>query len=259
MDANRNDEVAGLRVGDRCSGVVTGITRSRTWSVALDGFPKGVSGWFGPLELPWGRKDPIEVGDRITAEVFAVDPKRRQVRLSLAAAAHPELWAFLSGLRPGQPLTGTIASIERFGVFVALDEGPDHPVFPGVGFLTHPELSWQRFESVEEVVRVGERVRCEFLQFDIWNGEARLSLRAFQPDPFRELADRLTVGQSVSGRVTKVLPFGVFVRVAAGVEGLVHRDEGGQGLDVGAEVTTTVADLDLPRRRLRLTIRQLPA
>ncbi|WP_075737796.1 hypothetical protein [Streptomyces acidiscabies] len=62
--------------------------------------------------------------------------------------ADPELNAFLESLTPGQHLTGRIASIEPFGVFVTLDDGPAHPTFPGVGFITHPDLSWHRFDSL---------------------------------------------------------------------------------------------------------------
>lgn len=66
--------------------------------------------------------------------------------------ADPELNAFLESLTPGQHLTGRIASIESYGVFVALDDGPRHPPFPGVGFITHPELSWYRFDSPSDIV-----------------------------------------------------------------------------------------------------------
>jgi small subunit ribosomal protein S1 len=62
--------------------------------------------------------------------------------MSTAATENPELWAFLKSLRAGELLSGQIGSIERFGVLVALDDGPDHPIFPGVGFITIPELSW---------------------------------------------------------------------------------------------------------------------
>ncbi|MFF9168704.1 MULTISPECIES: S1 RNA-binding domain-containing protein [unclassified Streptomyces] len=57
---------------------------------------------------------------------------------------NPELWTFLESLPCGELLSGTVTAIERFGVFVALDDGPDHPVFPGVGFISVPELSWRR-------------------------------------------------------------------------------------------------------------------
>jgi ribosomal protein S1 len=77
---------------------------------------------------------------------------------------HPELWAFLESVRPGARLTGAVAAIERFGVFVALDDGPAHPVFPGVGFITMPELSWSRFEQAPDIVHVGQSVAAYALR-----------------------------------------------------------------------------------------------
>ncbi len=180
------------------------------------------------------------------------------------AIENPELWAFLKRLRFGQRLSGTVAAIESFGVFVALDEGPDHPVYPGVGFITYPELSWRRFEAASEVVAVGQRVYCEFLQFDTWNGEARLSLRATQPDPFLAFAEGITVGQRLTGQVTKLVPFGVFVQVTDGVEGLVRLPELSSMpieapedvVRAGEEITVIVTDIDHERRRLSLSLRQ---
>ncbi|WP_369826066.1 S1 RNA-binding domain-containing protein [Kitasatospora sp. MBT66] len=257
--------MASIDIGDLCSGVVTGITRSHGATVTLDGFPTKALGSLGPLDLAWGdaRLDALEVGRRITAGVTAVDPDEGVVRLSMAAAAHPELWAFLKGLERDEILSGTIAAVESFGVFVALDDGPAHPVFPGVGFITYPELAWQRFEAAEEVVRIGQRVSCAFLQFDTWNGEARLSLRATQPDPFRAFAADNEVGRALPGKVTRLLPFGAFVRVAEGIEGLFPLEELARTsvekpedvLRVGADVLVVVTGLDRERRRLLLSLR----
>ncbi|MEW2288561.1 S1 RNA-binding domain-containing protein [Streptomyces sp. NPDC047841] len=177
---------------------------------------------------------------------------------------NPELWAFLESLHRGEFLSGTVTAIERFGVFVALDDGPDHPVFPGVGFISFAELSWRRFEAATDVVQVGQRVSCEFLQFDTWNLEARLSLKATQPDPFQVFADATAVGQKLPGRVTKLIPFGVFVQVADGIEGLVHLRElawtpveaPADVVQVGDEITVVVTEIDRERRRLSLSRRQ---
>jgi small subunit ribosomal protein S1 len=180
---------------------------------------------------------------------------------------HPELRAFLASLTPGETLSGTVAAIEPFGVFVALDEGPAHPLFPGVGFITYPELAWQHFDEASDVVQVGQRVTCEFLQFDTWNLEARLSLRAMQPDPFQDFADRVELGQELRGEVTKVVPFGAFVRVADGIGGLVHREHLAVGpeeavsdvVQVGEEMTVVVTGVDRTRRRLSLSRQQEPS
>ncbi|MGW0737681.1 S1 RNA-binding domain-containing protein [Streptomyces sp. NPDC002851] len=181
-------------------------------------------------------------------------------------AESPELWAFLGSLQRGEILSGTVAAIERFGVFVALDEGPEHPLFPGVGFITIPELSWRRFEAASDVVQVGQRISGEFLQFDTWNAEARLSLRATQPDPFQTFAECTAVGQELHGHVTKLVPFGVFVQVADGIEGLVHlRDLTSTPVaapedvvQAGDDITVIVTQVDREGRRLSLS-RRIPS
>ncbi|MFF9070653.1 S1 RNA-binding domain-containing protein [Streptomyces sp. NPDC014891] len=173
----------------------------------------------------------------------------------------PELWAFLETLHRGDILSGTVAAIERFGVFVDLDDGPAHPLFPGVGFIVIPELSWRHLDAPTDVVHVGQRVSCEFLQFDTYNLEARLSLRALEPDPLRAFADRTPVGQELRGTVAKVLPFGVFVDLGDGIAGLVpFREAPGQpavspvkNCEVGEKVTVVVTEIDLPTRRVRLS------
>ncbi|MEW2079315.1 S1 RNA-binding domain-containing protein [Streptomyces sp. NPDC013433] len=261
--------LAVFQVGDRCSGIVAEVPRRGGVSVILDGFTERPLGFVGPLDLSWCKfpAATVEVGQRITAEVTAIDLEQGQAWLSMAATENAELWAFLKSLRVGGVLSGRVASIERFGVFVALDDGPDHPVFPGVGFITIPELSWRRFNTASDVVQVGQGVSCEFLQFDTTSGEARLSLRATQPHPFQTFADGATVGQTLQGRVTKLVPFGVFVLVSDGIEGLVHLQEltwapveAPEGVvQVGDKITVVITEIDRERRRLVLSRRQASA
>ncbi|NUP46020.1 MAG: S1 RNA-binding domain-containing protein [Catenulispora sp.] len=162
---------------------------------------------------------------------------------------HPELWDFLAALPPGAILAGTVARIENFGVFVALDDGPPHPYYAGVGFITVPELSWRWFRDPRDIVTVGRRVSCEFLQFDDWNLEARLSLRATTPDPFQAFADTVEPGREIAGRVTEVSPLGAFVEVAREWFGLLP---GETSLAVGAEVAVVITEIDRRRRTIRL-------
>lgn len=264
-DKTPDEFLAALRVGDLCGGTVTAVTRSHGLAVTLDGFPARPLGTVGPGELSWRRFQAasVEVGSRITAEIIAIHLDQGRVRLSTAATENPELWAFLKQLKPGGVLSGTVAAIERFGVFVALDDGPDHPVFPGVGFITVPELSWRRFEAASDVIQVGQRVSCRFIQFDAWNGEARLSLRAMQADPFHPFAEGTAVGDALRGRVTEIVPFGLFVEVADGIEGFIHRREAsGAPLEdpdgvaqVGDEIAVLVTEIDRVRRKLALSRR----
>ncbi|MGW3630803.1 S1 RNA-binding domain-containing protein [Streptomyces sp. NPDC005122] len=258
--------LAALKVGDLCGGTVTDVTRRCGAAVVLDGFAGRPLGTVGPLDMSWCRPsaEVAEAGRRITAEVVGVDLEKGRVRLSMAATENPELWAFLKRLNRGEILSGVVAAIERFGVFVALDDGPAHPVFPGAGFISFAELSWQRYEVVTDVVQVGQRISCEFLQFDTWNGEARLSLKGMRPDPLRTFADRISVGETLSGQVTKLVPFGVFVQVADGIEGLVHlRELAWTTVEapediarVGDRMPVVVTELDVERRRVTLSRRR---
>ncbi|MFJ5219720.1 S1 RNA-binding domain-containing protein [Streptomyces sp. NPDC088354] len=118
--------------------------------MTLDGFSARPLGIVWPADVSWRRNvaAAVKIGQRITAEVLAVDLDEGRVRLAMTATENPELWAFLTSRHRGEVLSGKVAAIERFGVFVSLDDGPDHPVFPGVGFITIPELSWRRIDAV---------------------------------------------------------------------------------------------------------------
>lgn len=173
----------------------------------------------------------------------------------------PELWAFLESLHRGDILSGTVAAIERFGVFVAVDDGPAHPLFPGVGFIVIPELSWRHIDAPTDVVQVGQHVSCEFLQFDTYNAEARLSLKALEPDPLQAFADRTAVGQELRGTVEKTVSIGAFVDLGDGIVGLLpFREAHGrpvvsplEDFEVGEEIVVAVTKIDPPTRRVLLS------
>ncbi|WP_131738027.1 S1 RNA-binding domain-containing protein [Actinomadura roseirufa] len=249
--------VDAVQVGDLCSGVVAGVTAVGDVTVTVDGFADRPLGRISSSNLTrhrFGRArvEDAGVGRRVTGEVVAVDRRCGLIGLALIADGDRELWAFLRGVRRGDRCSGTVAAVERFGVFVDLDDGPRHPVFPGVGFISPVEVSWRRFDDLGEVVRSGQRLTAEVLGPDVYNGEVRLSLKALRPDPFRRFALDVRVGRALSGTVTALVPFGFFVRVADGVEGLVHRDEPLRGLQVGDDVDVVVTEIDLDRRRLTL-------
>ncbi|MEY7975059.1 S1 RNA-binding domain-containing protein [Streptomyces pilosus] len=174
----------------------------------------------------------------------------------------PELWAFLESLHRGDTLSGTVVAIERFGVFVALDDGPAHPTLPGVGFIVIPELSWRHIDAPTDVVQVGQRVSCEFLQFDTYNAQARLSLKALEPDPLQAFADRTPVGQEIRGTVDKTVPIGVFVDLGGGIVGLIPSKEvygrpavrQVEDFEAGQEIAVIVTDIEVSARRVFLSM-----
>ena len=148
------------------------------------------------------------------------------------------------------------SSIVNFGAFVDLG---------GVDGLVHvSELSWKHIDHPSEVVEVGNEVTVEVLDVDFDRERVSLSLKATQEDPWQAFARTHAIGQVVPGKVTKLVPFGAFVRVEDGIEGLVHISELAQRhvevpeqvAKVGDEVFVKVIDIDLERRRISLSLKQ---
>ena len=146
--------------------------------------------------------------------------------------------------------------IVNFGAFVDLG---------GVDGLVHvSELSWKHIDHPSEVVEVGQEVEVEVLDVDLDRERVSLSLKATQEDPWRQFARTHAIQQIVPGKVTKLVPFGAFVRVDDGIEGLVHISELAerhveipeQVVQVGSDVMVKVIDIDLERRRISLSLKQ---
>src|SRR4029079_15886054 len=160
---------------------------------------------------------------------------------------------FLESLQKGERRKGTVSSIVNFGAFVDLG---------GVDGLVHvSELSWKHVDHPSEVVSVGQEVEVEVLDVDLDRERVSLSLKAPQEDPWREFERKYQAGEVISGQVTKLVPFGAFVRVGEGIEGLVHIselsmehvDSPEQVVQVGQQVRVKVVDVDVPRRRISLS------
>ncbi|MCW2913084.1 MAG: binding domain protein, partial [Actinomycetia bacterium] len=132
------------------------------------------------------------------------------------------------------------------------------------GLVHVSELSWKHIDHPSEVVEVGQEVTVEVLDVDMERERVSLSLKATQEDPWQQFARTHQIGQVVPGRVTKLVPFGAFVRVEEGIEGLVHISELAerhveipeQVVQVGDEIFVKIIDIDLERRRISLSLKQ---
>ena len=149
-----------------------------------------------------------------------------------------------------------VSSVVNFGAFVDLG---------GMDGLVHvSELSWKHVDHPSSVVTVGDEVTVQVLDVDLSRERISLSLKATQQDPWQEFATTHQVGELVYGRVTKLVPFGAFVQVGDGIEGLVHISEMAvhhveapeQVVTPGEELWVKIIDIDLDRRRISLSIKQ---
>ncbi|WP_297742098.1 30S ribosomal protein S1 [uncultured Tessaracoccus sp.] len=200
------------------------------------------------------------VGMELEAKIIELDKNRNNVVLSrrawLEQTQSEVRHSFLTALQKGQIRKGVVSSIVNFGAFVDLG---------GVDGLVHvSELSWKHIDHPNEVVEVGMPVTVEVLEVDMDRERVSLSLKATQEDPWQTFARLHQIGQIVPGKVTKLVPFGAFVRVGEGIEGLVHVSELAerhveipeQVVSIGDDVMVKVIDIDLERRRVSLSLKQ---
>jgi small subunit ribosomal protein S1 len=200
------------------------------------------------------------VGRTLEAKIIELDKNRNNVVLSrrawLEETQKEQREDFLANLKPGEVRRGTVSSVVNFGAFVDLG---------GMDGLVHvSELSWKHVDHPGSVVAVGDEIDVQVLEVDLSRERISLSLKATQQDPWQEFASNHQVGELVYGRVTKLVPFGAFVQVGDGIEGLVHISEMSahhvdlpeQVVTPGEELWVKIIDLDLQRRRISLSIKQ---
>lgn len=200
------------------------------------------------------------IGESLEAKVIELDKNRNNVVLSRRAFLEEEQaeqrQAFLDDLKAGEIRDGVVSSVVNFGAFVDLG---------GMDGLVHvSELSWQHVSHPGEMVQVGDKVQVKVLEVDLDRERISLSIRQTREDPWESFSGAHGVGDVVDGTVTKTVPFGAFVSVADGVEGLVHVSEIAMHhvdspeleLSVEQPVKVKITEIDGERRRISLSIKQ---
>ena len=211
--------------------------------------------------------DIVKIGDRVTVRVKSVEPDGRRISLTMRSKERqaesrgarnrgrrpePNKEA-LSALRVGDNVEGTITGIAPFGVFVDIGVGKD-------GLVHVSELSEGRIEKAEDVVKVGESYTFKVLEVDADGARISLSLRRAQRS---QRMQQLSKGQILEGTVSGLAPFGAFVDIGVGRDGLVHISELSEGrigkvedaVKVGDKVQVRVLDVDTQSKRISLTMR----
>ncbi len=201
------------------------------------------------------------LGRKLECKVIELNRNRNNVVLSRRAVLEDERrevrQKILDDLQPGQVVEGVISNIVEFGAFVDLD---------GIDGLIHiSELSWSHVNHPSEVLQIGEKVRVKVLDIDRDRQRISLGLKQTQADPWQSVIESYQVNDVVEGRVTKVVTFGAFVEIHAGVEGLVHISELAahhvenprEVVNQGDVLAVRVIEIDADRRRLSLSLKRV--
>lgn len=195
------------------------------------------------------------VGQSFNVQVITADPEEEKLIVSEKAVFEEELQKNLSVLKIGDIVTGQITGIVDFGVFVKFGELE--------GLVHISELAWQRIENPKDLFKVGDTVKAKVIAIE--KGRVSLSIKQLQTDPWQESVKKYQLGQIVKGKVSKIMPFGVFVELDSDIQGLAHlielsHDEVKDASEVvkeGEEREFKVISIEPAEHRLGLSIKQL--
>jgi small subunit ribosomal protein S1 len=201
------------------------------------------------------------VGETIDVRVIEVDRERRRLILSERAASGETRESIkdrvLDELQIDDIRTGRVTSIADFGVFVNIN-GAD-------GLVHLSEVSWDRNQKSEEILKVGQEVKVKVISIDREKKRIGLSIRRLQDDPFAKKIESIQVGQLLEGTITRLTKFGAFARLEGDIEGLIHISEISENriehpkevLKEGEVVTVRVIKIDPENHRVGLSIRRV--
>lgn len=246
-------------IGTRVRGRVVSLTDYGAF-VELE---PGVEGLVHVSEMSWTHevRHPsrvVAIGDQVEAAVLNIDPASRKISLGMKQTA-PNPWDMIEGKYPiGTHIEGKVKSLTDFGAFVGLEEGID-------GLIHISDMSWTKhIKHPSELFKKGQKVEAAVLRIDKEKERLSLGYKQLTRDPWDEaIPSRYHVGDSVTGKVSKVADFGIFIELDGGVEGLIHVSESGleppakleEKFKLQDDVTAKIIKVDREERKIALSLR----
>jgi len=243
---------------------VTGRVVSLTDYGAFVELEEGIEGLIHVSEMSWTRKvrhpsKIVSVNEEVDAVVLDIKPDARRISLGMKQVA-PNPWDVIAEKYPvGTTIEGKIKNITDFGVFIGIDEGID-------GLVHISDISWtKRIKHPSELYKKGDVVQAIVLDIEKDNERFSLGIKQLQEDPWKSVGDRYRVGAEITGTITNVTDFGIFVELEEGIEGLVHVSEISKEkiktpvgrFNVGDLITARVMTINSDERRIGLSTKRL--
>ena len=249
--AFENDTVLEAKGVDVNKGGLIVVVNGTRGFVPSSQFSKDLVGSFQTLKGKTLKVKAIEVDREKNRLIFS----ERHVSEAQEIAQKVEA---LEQVEIGKNYSGVVSGVMHFGLFITVEipiEGTES--FGHVEGLVHiSEISWEKVTHPKDYQKVGDRVDVRVLGIDEKTGKLNLSIKQLGDDPWQGVEDRYQVGTTVTGTVSRVEQFGVFVNVEAGIDGLIHSSklEPGHGLNRGDEITVNVESVDSAQRRMSLSL-----
>lgn len=218
---------------------------------------------FSQIDLSGGREGGVYLGQTFPFSILEYSENGRNIVVSRRALLEEErkkkIAALKESLTEGMEVTGTVRSIHNFGAFVDLG-GID-------GMIPASEVSWDRSERPDKVLKVNQQTTAKILNIDWDKNRITLSIKALKPDPWASIAQKYLPDNKVNGTIVRLVPFGAFVNLEPGVDGLVHISNLGAGrrvnhpkevVAVGQDVEAYVLVVDVENRKISLSLQPKP-
>jgi small subunit ribosomal protein S1 len=247
-----------IKVGDILKGSVKNITK---FGAFID--LGGIDGLLHIGDISWGRirkvEDALKVGEQLDVKVLAFNREKELISLGLKQL-EPHPWENIrEKYPPGSTPTGKVTGILPYGAFVELE--------PGIEGLIHvSEMSWtEKIKHPREVLKAGDTVKVRVLNIDEKNRKLSLGLKQIQPNPWAQAKEKYPPGTRLTGTITHLAPFGAFLKLEEGIEGMIHVSDiswtkklkhPGQVLKVGDQVEAVVLDIDVEAEKISLGLKQ---
>jgi small subunit ribosomal protein S1 len=247
-------------VGSRVTGTVVSLTDYGAF-IELE---EGIEGLIHVSEMSWTRKirhpsKVVSVGEAVEAIVLDIKPENRRISLGMKQVV-PNPWDVIAEKYPvGTTIEGKIKNITDFGLFIGIDEGID-------GLVHISDISWiKRIKHPSEIYKKGDVVQAIVLDIEKESERFSLGIKQLQDDPWKTVAERYQVGKEITGTVTNLTDFGIFVELEEGIEGLVHVSEISKekiktpvGIyNINDVITARVMNINSDERRIGLSIKRM--
>ena len=225
---------------------------------------KGIEGLIHVSELSWTKRvnnpsDILAVGDTVEALILSIDVESKRISMGVKQI-EPNPWTKVQEKYSlGSTVTGKVRNLTNYGAFIELEEGID-------GLIHVSDMSWtKKVEHPSEIVKKGDIVEVKVINVDPNNQRIALGLKQLQPDPWAGVEERFQEGAIVNGKVTKLAPFGVFVELEEGIEGLIHasqlpekNDESDESVELkeGDEIAAKIVSVSIEERKIALSMKE---